>query len=60
MSFLYLITLYKTYFIVKEVDSVLVQPERQGLEEGNVVGHHLLVGEIELVHDNRIDVVVRQ
>ena len=39
---------------------MLVQPERQGLEEGNVVGHHLLVGEIELVHDNRIDVVVRQ
>ena len=56
-------TLYKTgqeytHFVVKEVDGVLVQPEAEGLEEGDVVGHDLLVGEVELVNNDGVDVVV--
>ena len=39
---------------------MLVESEGEGLEEGDVVSHHLLVGEVELVHDDRVDVVVRQ
>jgi len=49
-----------SYLVVKEVDCMLVQPEGEGLEEGDVVGHDLLVGEVELVHDDGVDVVVGQ
>jgi hypothetical protein len=48
------------YLVVEEVDGVFVEPEREGLEEGDVVGHDLLVREVELVDDDRVDVVVRQ
>ena len=34
--------------VVEEVDGVLVQPEGERLQEGDVVGHHLLVREIKL------------
>ena len=44
--------------VIEEVDGVLVEAEAQGLEEGDVVGHHLLVTEVELVHDDVIDVIV--
>ena len=39
---------------------MLVEPERQRLEEGDVVGHDLLVAEVELVHDDRVHMVVRE
>ena len=42
------------------MNGVLVESEGQGLEEGDVVGHDLLIREVELVHDDRVDVVVRQ
>ena len=38
--------------------SVAVQLERQSLQEGNIIRHHFLVAEVELVHDDGIDVVV--
>ena len=44
--------------VIEEVDGVLVQPEAEGLEEGDVVGHDLLVGEVELVNNDGVDVVV--
>ena len=46
------------YLIVEEMYCVLVQPEAEGLEEGDVVGHDLLVGEVELVNNDGVDVVV--
>ena len=46
------------YLVVEEVDGVLVESEGEGLEEGDVVGHHLLVREVELVDDDRVHVVV--
>ena len=48
------------YLVVEEVDGVLVQPEGEGLEEWDVVGHDLLVGEVELVNDDGVDVVIGQ
>ena len=47
-----------TYLIVEEVYGMLVQPERERLQEGDVVSHDLLVREVELVHDDRVHVVV--
>ena len=38
--------------------SVAIQLERQSLQEGNIIRHHFLVAEVELVHDDGIDVVV--
>ena len=46
------------YLVVEEVNGVLVEPEGEGFEEGNVVGHDLLIGEVELVNDDRVDVIV--
>ena len=37
---------------------MFVEPEGERLQEGDVVCHDLLVGEIELVHDDGVDVVV--
>ena len=37
---------------------MFVEPEGERLQEGDVVGHDLLVGEIELVDDDGVDVVV--
>ena len=48
------------YLVVEEVDGVLVQPEGQRFEEGDIVGHDLLVAEVELVHDDGVHVVVGQ
>lgn len=39
---------------------MVVELEGQGLEEGDVVGHDLLVGEVKLVNDDGVDVVVGQ
>ena len=44
--------------VEEEVDGLAVELEREGLEEGDVVGHDLLVGEVELVQDDVVDVVV--
>ena len=46
--------------VKEEVDGVGIQFEGQGLEEGDVIGHHFLVREIELVNYDRVDVIVRQ
>ena len=55
-----LIVCCSSYLIVEEVDGVLVETKRQGLEEGNVIGHNLLVREIKLVNYDRVDMVVGQ
>lgn len=39
---------------------MVVELQRQRLEEGDVVGHDLLVREIELVDNDGVDVVVGQ
>lgn len=41
------------------MNGVLVEPEGEGLEEGDVVSHDLLIGEVELVNDDGVNVVVR-
>lgn len=48
------------HLIVEEVHSVIVEFQWQGLEEGDVVGHDLLVREVKLVDDDGVHVVVRQ
>ena len=47
-----------SHLVIEEVDRVRVQLQRERLQKGDVVGHHLLVGEVKLVHDDRVDVVV--
>ena len=56
-SFIYYV-FSKTYLIVEEVYGVFVEPEGEGLEEGDVVGHHLLVREVKLVHNDGVHMVV--
>ena len=51
---------FESYLVVEEVNGVLVEPEWERLEEWDVVGHDLLVREVELVHDDRVHVVVGQ
>ena len=51
-------TISFTHLVVEEVHSVVVQLEGQRLQEGDVVGHDLLVGEVKLVDDDGVDVVV--
>lgn len=46
------------HLIVEEVHSVVVEFEGQGLEEGDIVGHDLLVRKVKLVDDDGIHVVV--
>ena len=46
--------------VIEKVDRVLVEAKGERLEKGNVVGHHLLVGKIKLMNDDRVDVVVGQ
>lgn len=46
--------------VVEEVDGVRVQLQAQRLQEQHVVAHDVLVGEVELVHDYRVDVVVAE
>lgn len=46
--------------VEEEVNGVAVQLERQGLQERDVVGHHLFVGEIEFMYNDRVHVVVRE
>ena len=40
------------HLIVEEVYSVVVQLEGQRFQEGDVVGHDLLIREVKLVDDN--------
>ena len=46
--------------VIEEVYRVLVETKTQRLQEGDVVCHHLLVTEVKLVHNDRVDVVVGQ
>lgn len=39
---------------------MVVELEGQRLKEGDVVGHDLLIGEVKLVDDDGVDVVVGQ
>ena len=48
------------HLVVEEVHRVVVEFQWQGLEEGDVVGHDLLVREVKLVDDDGVHVVVRQ
>lgn len=48
------------HLIVEEVHCVVVELQGQGLEEGDIVRHDLLIWEIKLVHDYGVDVVVGQ
>lgn len=45
-------------FVVEEVDGVLVEVEGEGLEKGDVVGKHFLVREVQLQHNDGVDVIV--
>lgn len=49
-----------THLVIEEMDGMLVEPERQSLQERNVVSHDFFIGEIEFVHDDRIDMIIRQ
>ena len=49
-----------SHLVVEEVHGVVVELEGQRLQEGDVIGHDLLIGEVELVDDNGVHVVVRQ
>lgn len=44
--------------VVEEVYGVFVEFERESLEEGDVVSKNLLIGEIQLENDDRIDVII--
>ena len=46
--------------VVEEVDSVLVEVKGEGLQEGDVVGKDFLIREVQLEHDDGVDVVVGQ
>lgn len=46
------------YLVIEKVDCVLVQPEWQGLEEGNVIRHDFFIRKVKSVHNNRVDMVV--
>lgn len=67
----YLVTSYNTihpfvvcagqpYLIVEEVHRVVVELEGQRLQEGYVVGHDLLIGEVKLVDNDGVHMVVGQ
>ena len=49
-----------TYFIIKEMNGMLVQSERQCFEERNVVSHDFFIRKIKLVHNYGIDMIVRE
>ena len=44
--------------IEKEMHSAIIQTQRESLEERNIVGHQLLVMEIESMYNELVDVVV--
>ena len=49
-----------TYLIIKEMNGMLVQSERQCFEERNVVSHDFFIRKIKLVHNYGIDMIVRE
>ena len=46
--------------VVEKVNRVLVEFERESFQEGDVISQHFLVGKIEFVHNDGIDVVVAE
>ncbi len=44
--------------IVEEMDGVFVEVEGEGLEEGDIIGEHFLIREIQLQDYDGVDVVV--
>lgn len=46
------------HLVEQELQSVWVQLQTQGLEEGDIVGQQLLVGKIKAMDDQVVDVVV--
>lgn len=46
------------YLIIEEVHGVVVKFEWQGLKEGDIISHDLLIREVKLVDNNGVDVVV--
>ena len=49
-----------TYLVVEEMYGVFVESKWERFQEWNVIGHDLLVGEVKLVDNDRIHMVVRQ
>ena len=47
-----------THLVEEKVYSVFVEFEGESLEEGNVVGEDLLVREVQLQHNDGVDMVV--
>ncbi len=47
-------------FIIEKVDGMRVQFQTECFQEQYVVSHYIFVGEVKLVHNNWVDVVVAQ
>lgn len=47
-----------SHLVVEEVNGVFVEFEGEGLEEGDVVGQHLLVREVQLQDNHGVHVIV--
>lgn len=47
-------------FVVEKVDCVRVQLQTERLQKENVIAHNVLVGKVELVNDDGVDVIVAQ
>ena len=45
--------------VIEEMNSVFVEMKGQCLEEGDIVGQNFFIWEVQLEHDDGIDVVVR-
>ena len=58
-AFLYSIKSLKVFFtVIKSELKLKSLPKRKRLQERNEVSHNFLVGEIELVDDDGVDVIV--
>lgn len=48
------------YLIIEEMYGVIIKLQGQGLQEGDIVCHDLLIGEVKLMDDDGVHMVVRQ
>lgn len=47
-------------FVVEKVYCVHIQFQTQRLQEQNVIAHHVLIGKIEFMHNDRIHMIIAQ
>jgi len=47
-----------THLVIEEMYCMAVQLEGESFEEGNVISQNLLIGEVKLVNDDGVDVVI--